>query len=139
MGKIKLDLNSMKIISLFETITRASVRDCFEDEDRMILIVNEGEIGKAIGKGSVNVRKIENALKKKVRIIEYNADMQKFVRNVVFPLRLEEVSIEGNVMMISAADHKTRGLLIGRSAQNLRSYERVIKRYFPIDELKVRS
>jgi len=34
-------------------------------------------------------------------------------------------------------DLKTRGLLIGRNAAHLRSYEEIMKRYFPVKELKV--
>lgn len=138
MGKIKFDADSMKVISLFETITGASVKDCFDAEDgRLIIAVNEGEIGKAIGKGSVNVKKIENVLKKKVRIIEFSPDLEKFIRNVVYPLKVAEIAVEGGIAVLTAADHQTRGLLIGRSAQNLRGYETIVKRYFPVEELKV--
>ncbi len=137
MSRIKLDVNSIKIISLFETITRAAVKDCFEDNERIVIVVNEGEIGKAIGKGSVNIRKIEGALKKKIKVIEFSPDLQQFIKNVVYPLRLSESVVEGEIATLTAVDHPTRGLLIGRGAQNLRSYETIVKRYFPVKELKV--
>ena len=58
----------MKIMSLFETLTQAKLKDCIFDE-RIIFIVEENQIGKAIGKNGVNVRKIESALNKKVKIV----------------------------------------------------------------------
>ena len=44
---------------------------------------------------------------------------------------------EGGIVFLDPKDLKTRGLLIGRGASNLRFFEAIVKRYFPIDELKV--
>ena len=63
--------------------------------------------------------------------------MQEFVRNAVAPSELMDVSEEDGVVTMTAADHQTRGILIGRSASNLRATETLVKRYFPIKELKV--
>jgi len=137
--RIKLDMALIKFMALFEKITRASVKDCFEQGERIVFIVNEGQIGKAIGKGSVNVKKIEDLVKKKIRIIEYNSDMHKFVQNVVHPFKLENIEFndDSKVLTLTAIDSKTRGYLIGRGGSNLRNYESVLKRHAKVSELKV--
>lgn len=137
--RIKLDMALIKYMALFEKITRASVKDCFEQGDRLVFIVNEGQIGKAIGKGSVNVKKIENLVKKKIRIVEYNSDMHKFVQNIVHPFKLENIEYDEDtkILTLTAVDSKTRGYLIGRAASNLRNYEAVLKRHTKVSELKV--
>jgi len=137
MVRIKFDAELMKIMNLFGTITRSKVKDVIKRDEIYIFIVQQGEIGKAIGKKAANVRKLENILKKKIRVIEYNEDLEKFIRNVVMPLNLAKVEIEDAVVTIHSPDTKTRGYLIGRSASHLRNTENIVKRYFPIDEIKV--
>lgn len=136
MGKIVYDVALMQTIALFEKTSGAQVKDCIAG-DPIIFVVNEGEIGKAIGKGGQNVRRLESQLKKRVKVVEFSPNLVKFVQNLVAPCELLNVIDEDGVVTMTAKDLKTRGLLIGRSASNLRSFEAVIQRYFPIKELKV--
>ena len=135
--KIKFDINIMKFISLFESVTRASVKDCIQEECRLVFVVNPGEIAKAIGKGGSNIKRIEGMIKKKIKIIEFNPELVEFVRNVVAPLKVSDVVEEEGTVTITPVDSQTRGLLIGRGAVNLRGFENIIKRYFEIKEVKV--
>ncbi len=135
--KIKYDMNLMKFISLFESITRAAVDDAFQIDDTVYFIVREGEIGKAIGKKGTNYRRIEGILKKKIRLIENSKDLNKFVQNAVFPSKLANIEIDDKVIVLTAVDTKTRGMLIGRGGTSLRNLETIVKRYFDVDEIKV--
>ena len=122
---------------MFESLTKASVKDCIVEEGRIIFIVRKGEIAKAIGKKGANIRKVENLIKKKVKIIEFSEDLVEFVKNVVAPLKvLDVVDVEG-IVTVTPVDSKIRGMLIGRSAVNLRGFEAIVQRYFPIKEMKV--
>ncbi len=135
--KFTLDANTMQTIALFEKLTNARIKDCIVGDSQIVFIVQEGEIAKAIGKGGQNVRQLESKLKKRVKIVEFNPDVIQFVKNVVSPLDVKEVRLEENKIMIDAKDLKTRGLLIGRGASNLRFFEGIVKRYFPVEELRV--
>jgi N utilization substance protein A len=127
----------MQTIALFEQLTGAHVKDCVPSEEQVIFVVHEGEIAKAIGKGGQHVRNLEHKLKKRVKIVEYHTDVMQFVKNVVAPLELKEVKMENSTVFLSAKDLKTRGLLIGRGASNLRLFEAIVQRYFPVKELRV--
>jgi len=135
--RIKFDQKLIKFISMFESMTQAEVKDCIELENMLIFIVAENQIGKAIGKEGSNVRRLENLLKKKVRIIEYNKDIIKFVENIIYPNKAKEIRQEEKRIMIVPSDSKSRGFLIGRNATILRSNENIVKRYFEIDEIKI--
>lgn len=135
--KIKFDINVMRFISVFETLTRARVKDCFEQNGRLVFIVGEGEIAKAIGKGGSNIRKLENLIKKKIKVVEFSPELLEFVRNVVAPLKVADIVEEEGVVKITPPDSQTRGLLIGRGAVNLRGFEAIVKRHFEITEIKV--
>ncbi|MBD3313447.1 NusA-like transcription termination signal-binding factor [Candidatus Woesearchaeota archaeon] len=138
--KIKYDISLMKFMSLFENLTHASLKDCFIDEktNTLVFVVQPGQIGKALGKKAANVKKLENKLQRKIRIIEYHPDKLEFIRNMIMPLRAEDISAdEEGIVTITGSDTKTKGLIIGRNAQNLRNLEANVRRYFDVKEIKV--
>lgn len=136
--KIKYDISAMKFISVFESITGAGLKDCFMQNDKIIFIVKQGAIAKALGKRGINIKKLENLLKKKIKIIEFSTDILKFVKNIVHPLQIKEIHEKEGIVIIIPTDTKTRGYLIGRGAVNLRSTESIVRRYYPdIKEIKV--
>ncbi len=137
MIKIKYDVNLMKFISMFETITRAEVKDCFEAGEKLVFVVKEGNIGKALGKGGSNVKRLERILKRKLRIIEFNPDLLQFIQKVVFPSKVKDIIEEDGIVTITPPDSQTRGYLIGRGAVNLNTTKEIVKRYFEITDIKV--
>jgi len=134
--KTVINTESIKLIGLFEKITRARVKDFFDGET-LIFVIEQGDIGKALGKNRFNVQKLKGMLKKNFRIIEFNENLLQFVINVFAPLKVHDIKEEEEIVIITPSDNKTRGYMIGRNAQNLRSYESIVKKYFNIKELKV--
>jgi N utilization substance protein A len=135
---IKYGMEELKIMNMLEQFSGVTPKDFLMDEQRAIFVVPEGGMARCIGKGGIIVKKMENLLKRRVKYIEFSEQLPQFVKNVVAPLQVAEVTDEDGVVTMHAQDHQTRGLLIGRSAQNLRLSEMLVKRYFPaVKELKV--
>ena len=125
-------------MALFEKISRVRPKDAFEDDNGMLyFIVHQGNIVKAVGKNGFNAKKISEALKKKIKIVEFNDQRETFIKRMLFPLKVSEIESDNNVVKVKAIDNETRGKIIGRNGSNLRNYEKIIKRFFPIDEMKV--
>lgn len=137
MTRIKYDINLIKFISLFETLTRAKVKDCIYSE-QLIFVVKPGEIAKAIGKKAYNIKNMENILKRKIKIVEFNDDVVIFVKNLIAPLKAEKIIKEDNVITISEANNQTKARLIGRESKNLKEYKKIVSRYFDIKDIIVR-
>ncbi|MBI4739388.1 NusA-like transcription termination signal-binding factor [Candidatus Woesearchaeota archaeon] len=142
MTKIVYDTNAMQAMALFENITRAKVKDYFDDpvQGRLVFIVLPGELWKALGKGSSNVKRLEQAFKKKIKIVEFSDDVLKFISNMAHPLKVKSVtrdSADQEIIVIDGGDVQTRGLLIGRNAKNLRNLEVNVRRFFDVKEIKV--
>jgi len=135
--KIKYDLDLMKFISLFESLTNANVKDCISHEDMLIFIVDEGQIGKAVGKNGVNVKRLSNMLKKKLKIVEFNSNKLQFIKNYIYPLKASDIQEENNIITITGPDTKTKGLLIGRNAKNLNDLKNIVRRFFEFEDIKV--
>ena len=132
------DIKSMQFITIFENISKVGAKDCIPQDNQIIFIVNMGDVGTAVGPKGANVRKLEQKFKKKIKIAGYTDDIKDFIRSLVAPLQLEDITEEEGIITLTAKDLKTRGLLIGRTASILRGYEAIVKRFFPIKELKVK-
>jgi transcription termination/antitermination protein NusA len=136
--KIVYDMGLMKFMDCFSSITHARLKDSFiDDTDMLYFIVEENDIGKAIGKNGYKAKMLEKVLNRKIKIVEFNPDVLQFIKNVIFPLRIKEIALVDGYVEIEVYDSKTRGLLIGRSAKNLHSLELIVKRYFKFNEIRV--
>ena len=132
MARLKLDQDTLGLSSLLERITKVRVKDCFKDEsgETIYFVVKYGDLGKAIGKKGINIKKIQNKLDKKVRIIEFRDNVIDFVKSIIYPIEAKEVVEEGDFVLVKDDNKKTKSLLIGRSSRKLNLINRAVKRFF---------
>jgi len=133
MARLKLDPETIGFSTVMEQMTHARVVDCFKDDETIYFVVASGQMGKALGKGAVNIKTLQQKFNKKIKIIEYDDDVCKFVRNVAYPLKIEHVTLEENCVKIQDSSKKTKSLLIGRQSKNLNMLKRAISRFYSID------
>jgi len=126
----------MKLIALFESATGASVKDCIANE-RLVFIIEENEMGKAIGKNGANIKRMENMLKKKIKLVEFNKNVLVFVKNLIHPIESQDIRQENGIVEIHGKDTSAKAMLIGRERQNINHLTDIAKRYFDIREIKV--
>lgn len=134
--KVVYDQEILGLMNLIGGITSARIKDCFKEGEIFYCVVEKGDIGKAIGKGGINIKRIGEAVKRKVRIIEYGETPAELVRNLIFPTKVEEIKEEDGAVLIVGGDRQTKGLLIGRGGSNLGFLNKVVKRFFEA-EVKV--
>lgn len=136
--KMKYDVDSLQKMALFEKVTKARLKDFFETETKLFFVVQKGQLQRALGPQKKNVQRLENMLKKRVKIIQYEQDVLRFIVNVLAPLKVVDIKEENGIVTITGPDQKTKGLMIGARAANLRMFEKIVQKYFPdIKELKV--
>jgi len=136
---VKYDTELIGQINLFEKITRTSVKECFFFKEKQTFMVQAGQMNKALGKNKVNLIKLEKLFNKQLRIIEFHSELLRFIQNLIAPLRCTKISEdEPGIVTIIGPDTKTKGLMIGSKAKNLRETEEITKKYFPeLQEIKV--
>jgi N utilization substance protein A len=140
---IKFTNREMRYIALFESITGATVRDCIIDDenDRIIYVVKEGEMGIAIGKRGKNVSLLEKMTGKRHEIIEFSDDPARFIRNALRPARLREIRItqrtDGKKIAVVSVDPKDKGIAIGKNGKNAERVRFLARRYFDISNVSI--
>lgn len=132
-------MDAMQLMSAFSKITNAHVKDCIVDDQQVVFIVGAGEVGKAVGSKGANIKKMEQASKRRVKVVEYSDQLCQFVANLCLPAKIQSVDQEGKIVIVTTADLPSRGLIIGKNASTLRKYESITQRYFDVDEIKVKA
>ena len=142
---IKLTTDQMRLMSLFQNVTGATARDCVEDEkqDRVIFVVNSGNMGLAIGKGGSHIRTLQNIVKKNIEIVEYSADPAEFLKNILNSKLVSEVKLnkraDGTMQAIVLVDPRKKGIVVGREGRNAEKARLLAKRYFEITNVQINS
>ena len=142
---IKLTTDQIRLISLFQNVTKTTARDCLDDEkqDKIIFVVNEDKMGLAIGKGGSNIKSLQNILKRRVELIEYSDDPIKFLKNILNSKLVNEVKLDtkqdGSSQATVIVDQGNKGLVVGREGRNAERARLFAKRYFNISNVQINS
>ena len=67
---------------------------------------------------------------KKIKIIEFNENIEQFCKNFLRPLKDFEIENVDNELLVKAKDIKTRSILIGRDRKNLKRFQEILNLYF---------
>lgn len=141
--KIKLKYEELSLMSLFQSVSGAMARDCVIDDkmDRVIFIVNKGEMGLAIGKSGQSIKNVQNAIGKMVELVEYSDDPREFISNALDPklvadIRLSE-KVDGTKIATVLVDQRKKGAIVGRNGRNAEKARLLAKRYFEIGNIHI--
>jgi transcription termination/antitermination protein NusA len=140
MAEVTFDEKTMRYVALFQDLTRTTVVDCVDAQDRLIFVVKEGDIGKAIGKKGESVAKLKRLFNKDIHVVEFSDDPKTFVSNVFrnYDVKGVEIEARGDVTHATVTvDSAKKGRAIGKEGRNLRVSRDLIARHHPIQSVSV--
>ena len=133
----KFDIKLINYINLFNSITKVMPKDCFFEDEKLVFIVKEGDLGKAIGKHGSTINRLSSIIKKEIKLIEYSDDLIQFVKNLIYPIEVQKIYKEGSTIFIEEPNNKIKGRIYGRDRKNLLYINDILKKYFNC-ELKIK-
>ena len=136
-----IDMQLMRYINLFEKISRVSTTKVFIYNNQIIFAIPKAKVSFAIGKGAINVRKLSEILRKKIKIIVMpvlcnNEGITKFVKDVVAPVEFSKIEVKENFVIITAG-RQSKAALIGRGRQREKELADVLRDFFGIVNLRI--
>jgi len=141
--EIKLTSDQLGLISLFQSMSGATVKDCIVDEKggRMIFMVNKGQMGLAIGRKGATIQNIERAVKKPVEVVEWSDDPAEMIKNALDARFVSEVRItdrlDGTKSAVVVVDPRKKGAILGRGGKNAEKVRLLAKKYFGILNVQI--
>ncbi|MHA2026290.1 MAG: NusA-like transcription termination signal-binding factor [Candidatus Thorarchaeota archaeon] len=143
MARVKLSMDDMALIAKFEQITGAAAIDVIRDDEgeRIIIVVRPKQLGKAIGRGGVNVKAASEAFGRAVDVVEIADTAEAFVKSALAPARVEEVKIiehrDGNKVASVTVNSEDRGIAIGRDGRNVARARILVRRHFDLNNVVI--
>ena len=138
---VTLDTETIRLVTLFENMAGVGVKDCLVDNENRVVyfVIDEGGVGKAIGKNGSVVKKTENMIKKYIKIFEYSSDVDKFIKNLIPQTNSTKIKTENGRNIVEVwVNKKDKAVVIGRDGRNLKIYKELLQRNHAINELMVR-
>ena len=130
-------------MSLFQNISGATARDCVIDSkvERVIFVVNRGEMGLAIGRSGETIKKVQKAIGKQIELVEWSDDAKQFVLNSLNPQLVTEVRVsekpDGSKTVTVVVDEKKKGAVLGKGGRNAEKARLLARRYFSIETIHI--
>ena len=136
-----INMQLMRYINLFAKTTRVQTMKVFNYNNQIVFAVPKNKVSVAIGKGAINVKKLNEILRKKIKVIampavDKNKEIGEFVKSVVAPIEFKGVEIQGNSIVINAG-RESKAALIGRGRQREKELTDVLKNFFGITKLRI--
>ncbi len=138
MTSITFTEETLRHISLFQDLTGATAIDCLTSEDKMIIVVRAGHIGKAVGKKGEKIYRLKKLLKKDVQVVEHNPDPAAFLSNIFRNYGVRDVTLQeknGKPHAVVSVDPAKKGRAIGRQGKNLRLARDLVSRHHNVESV----
>ncbi|NVM16213.1 MAG: NusA-like transcription termination signal-binding factor [Candidatus Lokiarchaeota archaeon] len=150
---IKLDRQSMELISLFNNISGAIIKDCFifqspeNNSDIIIFLVKKEDVGKAIGKAGEHVKDLMTKLQKKIDVIPWSENLEQFIQFILNTtknsIQLQNIEIKENrnekKTVIISVRPQDRGKAIGKEGSMIRKIKELVLRHFEVDNVIINT
>ncbi len=142
MATIKWNIDDIKNMTLFEMLTHTSARDCVSVEGAVGFLVDENNIGMAIGRGGSNINSVREKLGKQVFLMGYSPDVQKFIAYLLHPAYVKNVRIQDTqkgktaFVEISQDDYKKA---VGEDHKKFEIAKLFAQRMFDISDIVIKT
>ena len=130
---IELDDKGLNYFTQFEKVTQVMPSDYLETSGWLLFLVDLPQLGKAIGKKGVNVKKLAEMFRKKVVVIGDSKDPEIFVRsffNNVGIVNIEIIDVMGEKNIVLTVNENDRGIAIGREGERIKAAKELLKKKF---------
>jgi N utilization substance protein A len=140
MTEITLSNETVQFINMASKYSGASIRDCVVEDDRVVFVVDKGQLGVAIGSKAKNLEKLRSLFKKSVKFVEFDEDKARFVKNLCKPYEVTKVTVEGtddaSVIRIQV-NPQDKSKLIGKGGRNINMIRKMAQRHHPIKDVQI--
>jgi N utilization substance protein A len=139
-SRIKLSMEEMRLIALFENITGATANDCIIDSDRIVFLAKPGEMGLAIGKAGKNINMLRKMTGKPIEVVEFGDTIEGLVKNCLAPAKIKEVRITerpDRKIVVVEVEPQDKALAIGKNGRTIDKTRMLAKRYYQVDHVQI--
>lgn len=125
-------MQEIRYLNLFGKITKVNTRFCFKYNNNLMFGVPQRLVLKSIGQNGENIKKINEILGKRIKVIALprgTQDVKIFIRRIVNPVEFKDVEIKDDEVVLTAGN-RNKAALIGRNKRRLHEMQKIIHDFF---------
>jgi len=140
MTDIMISKEIMQYINMASNITKTHIMDCLSLDDRIIFIVQKGQLGAAIGIKAKNLERLRNLFKKTIKFVEFDDDKERFITNLFKPYKIKNITLEGDEEVIAKVevDISDKSKIIGKGGRNIEIIRNLASRHHSIKDVQIK-
>lgn len=142
MAEITFSNETVQYINMASKYSKASIKDCLVEDDRIIFVVEKGQLGIAIGSKAKNLEKLRTLFKKNIKFVEFDDDKERFIRNLCKPYQISNIITEGDensmVRVRIEVSPRDKSKLIGKGGRNINMIRKLAQRHHPIKDVQIK-
>lgn len=135
-----LNMQFIRYANMFSRVTRIRTNHCFEYNNAIVFAVPRKLVLRALGQNNENLRRLNEVLGKKVKIVAIphsREDIENFVSVITYPVKFKAIEIKDNNAVINAGS-QSKAILIGRNKCRLNEMQNVLEQYFGVKKVLIR-
>jgi len=136
---MRLTSDEIFYLNALNSASGANARDCVVQGNVISFLVSKKELGKAIGKDAVAVKKLKQALKLNVELLEFTEKAEQFIRKALYNVKVSGVKFsEKNgkkIAMVSLEPGEKRKILNGMG--RLKRIKALAQRNYKVEDIKI--
>ena len=134
--------DELALLNTLERSTGAKANDVYATNECVTFIVQQGDLGKAIGKQGANLEHLRKAFGKNVDLVEDADTLRTFLGNVFRGVEFlsveekEDAATSRKTVFLKVSEAH-RGKAIGRGGEKINRARALVKRRFGYDDVKI--
>jgi len=129
------------IYTLFTTLTGITPIDYYETDETISFLITPSDARRIKERTLDLIRMLSDEFKKKVDIIIYSTNLEKFIQNLFRPAKIENIFSKelrnGKKSLLVKVSPWDRGKALGKKSYKLYRARYFLGKYFKIDHVKI--
>lgn len=141
MTDILLSNENMQYINMASKITKTDILDCVISDEKLIFIVQQGQLGAAIGIKAKNLERLRGLFKKNIKFVEYHSSKEQFIINLCKPYKIKKVELEGDDDSTVAkveVEVSDKSKIIGKGGRNIEIIRQLAQRHHSFRDVQIK-
>lgn len=137
---MKISNEEILLINALQNFSGVTARDCIINSKNILFVVNERDIGNAIGKKGEKIKKLKKKLRKNIEIYGFTEKPENFIKNSLREIKINKITEKnesGKKTFYLNLDSENKRKILTQT-NKLKKIKELMKRNYEIKDIKIR-